>query len=157
MNVITNSILQNLFDIGLEEIIQKIFLFLDSKSLKNAKQTCATWREFIDRRLWNSKSAREKLYSELVFKWKNEDSVKLWEKDLSEYGMYITFVVCDMQVIVCSLRSGNLLTFDVNTCELLYSLDLASSVQSGEIQMDISKTQMIIVCEDSGFIKIFTC
>ena len=59
-----------------------------------------------------------------------------------------------MQVIVCSLRSGNLLTFDVNTCELLYSLDLASSVQSGEIQMDISKTQMIIVCEDSGFIKI---
>ena len=149
-----NSILQNLFDIGLEEIIQKIFLFLDSKSLKNAKQTCATWREFIDRRIWNSKSAREKLYSELVFKWKNEDSVKLWEKDLSDYGMYITFVVCDMQVIVCALRSGNLLTFDVNTCELLYSLDLASSLQSGGIQMDISDTQIIIVCVDSGFIKI---
>ena len=155
MNVNTeNSILQNLFYLDLEEIIQKIFLFLDSKSLKNAKQTCVLWKEFIDRRIWKSKSARGHLYNELIYKWKNEDSVKVWDKDLSEYGMYISFVVCDMQVIVCSLRSGNLLTFDVNTCKLLYSLDLACDLQSGGIQMDVSKTQIIIVCEDSGLVKI---
>ena len=149
-----NSILQNLFYLGLEEIIQKIFLFLDSKSLKNAKQTCALWKEFIERRIWKSKSAKGHLYNELIYKWKNEKSMMVWEKDLSEYGMYITFVVCDMQVIVCSLRSGNLLTFDVNTCKLLHSLDLARDLQSGGIQMDVSKTQIIIVCEDSGLIKI---
>ena len=149
-----NSILQNLFDLGLEEIIQKIFIYLDSKSLKNAKQACALWKEFIDRRIWKSKSARGHLYNELIYKWKNEKSMLLWEKDLSEYGMYISFVVCDMQVIVCSLRSGNLLTFDVNTCKLLYSLDLACDIQSGGIQMDVSTTQIIIVCVDSGLVKI---
>ena len=42
-------VLPRLFSKGLEEILQKIFLYLDPKSLKNSKQTCNQWREFIDR------------------------------------------------------------------------------------------------------------
>ena len=152
----SNSILQNLFDFGLEEILQKIFLNLDPKSLKNAKLTCTTWKEFIDRRIWNSRTARGLLHSELIFRWKNEveEPMKVCERDVSGYGMYITFVVCDLQVILCSLRSGKVLAFDANACEFLYSLDLSSSLTTGGVQMDVSKKHAMIVCENSGLVLI---
>ena len=58
MNSISPNLIQNIFDFGLEEIIQQIFLYLDHldfKSLKNAKLTSTQGREFIGRRLWNSR------------------------------------------------------------------------------------------------------
>ena len=71
-----NVILENLFDIGLEEVIQKIFLYLDPKSLKNCKSSCSKWREFIERRIWKSKSARQQLRCKLNSGWKNEAPVR---------------------------------------------------------------------------------
>ena len=69
-------IIENLFDLGLEEVLQKVFLYLDPKSLKNCKITCSQWREFIDRRLWNSKSAKHQLHHKLDSGWKRETPVR---------------------------------------------------------------------------------
>ena len=170
MNSISPNLIQNLFDFGLEEIIQQIFLYLDSKSLKNAKLTSTQWREFIDRRLWGSKYARGQLYNELILKWKgvkqartrfgnvlgrHDGPVRAYEPEIesSELGE-ITYLVCDMQVIICSSNNGKVITFDANTCELLYSHDIPNSPHSGEIQMDIFKEHLILVCTNRGFINI---
>ena len=85
MNSICPTVIQNLFSFGLEEIIQKIFLNLDPKSLKNAKLTCTQWREFIDRRIWGSKYARGMLFDELILNWKSLSSLSL-ENDLEDEG-----------------------------------------------------------------------
>ena len=69
-------IIENLFDLGLEEVLQKIFLFLDPKSLKNCKSSCSQWREFIERRIWKSKSARQQLHHKLNSGWKHETPVR---------------------------------------------------------------------------------
>ena len=47
-------VVPELFSNELEEILLKIFLFLDPKSLKNSKLTCSQWKKFIDRRIWGS-------------------------------------------------------------------------------------------------------
>ena len=69
-------IIENLFDLGLEEVLQKIFLCLDPKSLKNCKFSCSQWREFIERRIWKSKSARQQLHHKLNSGWKHETPVR---------------------------------------------------------------------------------
>ena len=74
VNVIV--IIENLFDLGLEEVLQKVFLYLDPKSLKNCKITCSQWREFIDRRIWKSKSAKHQLHHKLNSGWKSEEPVR---------------------------------------------------------------------------------
>ena len=180
MNPITPSLIQNLFDFGLEEIIQQIFLYLDSKSLKNAKLTSTQWREFIDRRIWGSKYAKGQLYNELILKWKgvkqartrfgnvlgrHDGPVRAHEPEIKSLELEeLTYVVCDMQVIICSSYNGKVITFDANTCELLYSHDLSKPPPVvgnylllppyGEIQMDISGEHLILVCTNKGFIKI---
>ena len=71
-----NVIIENLFDLGLEEVLQKVFLYLDPKSLKNCKIVCSQWREFIDRRIWKSKSAKHQLHHKLNSGWKLEAPVR---------------------------------------------------------------------------------
>ena len=61
-----SDILQKLFDIELEEVIQKIFLYLDPISLKNSRSTCKKWNEFIDRRIWKSKSGMLEMECKLI-------------------------------------------------------------------------------------------
>ena len=58
-------------------ILQKIFLYLDPKSLKNCKLTCSQWKAFIDTEIWGSISARKVLHSKLLSNWKDEDFVKV--------------------------------------------------------------------------------
>ena len=87
-------IIEELFTLGLEEIVQKIFLYLDPKrcwchtlavccqgifvSLKQCKRSCTLWREFIERRVWGSKSARRELHRKLVNRWRSEEPVR-WD------------------------------------------------------------------------------
>ena len=61
-----------LFSMGLEEIIQNIFLHLDPKSLKNSKLTCTQWKEFIDRRIWRNQKTKKILHARLLSNWKTE-------------------------------------------------------------------------------------
>ena len=130
-----NVILENLFDLGLEEVIQKIFLYLDPKSLKNCKSSCSQWREFIERRIWKSKSARLQLHYKLNSCWKNETpdrSVQCKSSSLlnnefllcrdinKELPDYVHYLVCDPQVIVCGFESGEIMAFQADTVEMLY-------------------------------------
>ena len=62
-----------LFSMGLEKIIQNIFLHLDPKSLKNSKLTCNQWKEFIDQRIWRNQTTKKILYARLLSNWKDED------------------------------------------------------------------------------------
>merc|ERR1712198_492091 len=89
--------IKKLFDKNLDEIIQKIFLFLDPKSLKNSRSTCIQWKEFIDRRIWKSKTGMEELNRKLIFQWKSEKPEKCG------YLMFpsrVDFFVCDNQRVV---------------------------------------------------------
>ena len=64
------NIITQLFDMELEEILQKIFLFLEPKSLKNAKSTCSLWCDFVKRRIWHSKFGLAQLNTKLSSQWK---------------------------------------------------------------------------------------
>ena len=94
----TCHIIENLFIFELEEILLKIFLFLDPKSLKNSKGTCTKWREFIDRRIWKSKSGL--LDRKLFYQWKTEKPEKCQYKIIPDY---VHFLLCDQTVsVICS-------------------------------------------------------
>ena len=47
-------------------------------SLKQCKSSCSVWREFIERRVWGSKSARRELHRKLVNRWRSEEPVR-WD------------------------------------------------------------------------------
>ena len=86
-------IIENLFDLGLEEVLQKIFLCLDPKSLKNCKSSCSQWGEFIERRIWKSKSARQQLHHKLNYGWKHETPVRQVQRKSSSliFNRYLSF------------------------------------------------------------------
>ena len=88
----TCFILQELFARELEHIIETIFLFLDPKSLKNSKSTCIQWKEFIDRRIWKSKTGKEELNRKLIFQWKSEKPEKwvIIKLKVHDYQKYLT-------------------------------------------------------------------
>ena len=115
-----------LFSMGLEEIIQNIFLHLDPKSLKNSKLTCTQWKEFIDRRIWRSPAAKKILHARLLSNWKDEDEsgVKISKFKLEDY---VASLNCDGQVItvVYGCENRTLRVFSSSTHNLLYSLDLS--------------------------------
>ena len=99
-----NMNMQELFDRELELILKKIFLFLDPKSLKNSKLTCSQWRDFIDKNIWKSESAsvKNQLHHKLISGWKWEEPVRITNK---EFPTEVDRLVCDSEVIVCSLWS----------------------------------------------------
>ena len=83
-------------------LLQKIFLYLDPRSLKNCKLTCSQWNDFIDREIWKSISAKKVLCSKLLSNWKNDEfptvrKVSLEHRVCSDEG---TEVACDVNVMV---------------------------------------------------------
>jgi len=144
-------IIENLFDLGLEEVLQKVFLYLDPKSLKNCKSTCSQWREFIHRRIWNSKSAKHQLHHKLNSGWKREAPVRMINKELHEYVHYL---VCDSEVIVCGLEGGPIMAFQADTVEQLYYLPVQQEgpFVSGDVQMDVFGDHLMTVSD--GIVKI---
>ena len=146
-----NLIMGNLFDLGLEELLQKIFLFLDPKSLKNSKSTCSQWREFIDRRIWKSKVARHQLHHKLISGWKSETPVRMINKELP---YQVVSLACDSKVIVCGMENGAIMAFHADTVEQLYSVPCDEELKTfGNIQLDIFGDHLITVVD--GFVKIF--
>ena len=75
-------------------LLQKIFLYLDPKSLKNCKLTCSKWKEFIDREIWKSISAKKVLYRRLM---SNVNKINLEHRVLYIEG---TGFACDENVMV---------------------------------------------------------
>ena len=116
------NVVPELFSKELEEILQKIFLFLDPKSLKNSKLTCSRWREFIDTRIWRSPSARNVLHGRLSANWKNGDQVKVSKVRLD---FYPSIAVCDDAVMVFGDEdTGRCRVLNSSIHELLYDTTL---------------------------------
>ena len=117
------TIIQKLFAKGLEEVIQMIFLHLDPKSLKNSKLTCSQWKEFIDRRIWKSPSAKSVLQEKLLLNWKTKhfDEVPIQGKADS----YIDRMYCDNEVIVLRIgkRKEKFVVICASTLKKLYSFE----------------------------------
>ena len=115
-------VVPELFSNELEEILLKIFLFLDPKSLKNSKLACSQWRKFIDRRIWASPTAMKVLHRRLISNWMNEDQVKVSKIILN---FYPTIAVCDDAVMVFGDHQSGRCSASVSsssTQELLYDL-----------------------------------
>ena len=70
-------------------LLQKIFLYLDPKSLKTCKLTGSQWKEFIDREIWKSISAKKVLYRRLMSNWKDENFVTVNKINLEHRVLYI--------------------------------------------------------------------
>jgi len=141
---ITCFILQELFARDLEEIIQKIFLFLDPKSLKNSKRTCIEWKEFIDRRIWKSKTGMEELNRKLIFQWKSEKPEKCG------YLMFpsrVDFFVCDNQRVVVCFQNRTVVGYDSETLDVLYTFDEFQDkyIQYITVQLDMNENHLLII------------
>ena len=116
------NVVPELFSKELEEILQKIFLFLDPKSLKNSKLTCSWWREFINTRISRSPSARNVLHGRLSANWKNGDQVKVSKVRLD---FYPSIAVCDDAVMVFGDEdTGRCRVLNSSIHELLYDTTL---------------------------------
>ena len=143
----TCFILQELFARELEHIIETIFLFLDPKSLKNSKSTCIQWKEFIDRRIWKSKTGKEELNRKLIFQWKSEKPEKVGYLMLPDY---VHIVVCDNQRFVAGLRNGTVVGYDSETLDVLYTLDEFQDLDKDlvfELQLDMNEDHLLILFE----------
>ena len=115
---IDEFVLQKLFEReqAYTTILQKIFLYLDPKSLKNCKLTCSQWKVFIDKEIWGSFSARNVLDSKLMSNWKDEDFVEVSRINLSDKAGKFT---CDKDVMVFCGDDG--LDVDVDGWSIVYS------------------------------------
>ena len=110
-------------ELAFTPILQKIFLYLDPKSLKNSKLTCSQWREFIDKRIWGSLKAKKDLHNRLISNWKNEDHVKISKIKL-DYRVQ-DLVGDDEVMLFCEENEHEVLcrfsVYSLSTHEELYS------------------------------------
>jgi len=137
----TCFILQELFALELEEIIQKIFLFLDPISIKNSRSTCIEWKEFIDRRIWKSKSGKSEMNRKLISQWKNEKPEKCQYLMLPDY---VHFLVCDKERVVAALENGTVVGYDAETLDVLYTFDQLQDQNFG-VQLDMNEEHLLIM------------
>ena len=99
-------------------ILQKIFLYLDPKSLKNSKLTCSQWKVFIEKEIWKSVSGKKVLQDKLMSNWKDEDFVKVSNINLS-FG--VTCAECDKDVMVFCMDDGLVSVYNSSTQDCLYT------------------------------------
>jgi len=112
--------MSKLFDSDLDEIIQKIFLYLDPMSLKNCNLVCEEWNQYIHERLWNSQPARKILYNKLIHQWKYGEPLKTEYTYPREYG--VNYLAADDEIIVCGHSMGTAWVFDIHTSDLKFEL-----------------------------------
>ena len=67
----------DLFQKNCTEILQKIFLYLDPRSLHKSRQVCQQWNDFILSSVWGSKSGFNSLQRRLHYNWLNSDPERL--------------------------------------------------------------------------------
>lgn len=148
------DIMNRLFDLDLDELIQNIFLNLDPLSLKSCKCVSSEWFHFIQNRLWNSKPAKKQLHNRLINQWKfSEPFLTEYEQEM----MGVNFLVCDDDIIVCGYTWGQARVHDVDTGELRYQLQCDShSLGDDEygVQLDLGRT-VIGSVTDNGFVSIW--
>ena len=137
-------------------LLQKIFLYLDPKSLKNCKLTCSKWKEFIDREIWKSISAKKVLYRRLMSNWKDENFVTVNKINLEHRLLYIkgTGFACDENVMVFG-GATEASVYRSLTLEKLYSVTLPAIyfTHIGDDFIAFISEQVIIIQKYTGQIE----
>ena len=83
------DIISSLFLFDLDEALQKIFLYLDPKSLKSSRQVNKQWNDFIMRRIWGSPIGKIKLKEKIFVNFFNQDpgqEIIYVDEKVSKYG-----------------------------------------------------------------------
>ena len=137
-----SDIFEKLFTWELEEILQKIFLFLDPKSLKNSRSTCNKWKEFIDRRIWKSPSGMLELNRMLISQWKNDKPEMCRSIQLRDL---VDSLVCDEKIIAVALCDGEVVAYDSETLDVLYTFPVKGKPQK-RIHLDMNEDHLLIIC-----------
>ena len=139
----TCEIFNQLFSHDLDEILQRIFLFLSPSDLKVCRSVCWQWSVFIKTRLWESKPARQQLRARLVRQWREEEPIT----QLYEYDMWgVNYLVCDEEIIVCGYRRPEASVYDISTGCLKYQLECndptksTNSRQYDGVQLSLGRT-----------------
>ena len=142
----TCDIMNKLFEMDFDEIIQKIFLNLDPLSLKNSKCVCSEWRQFIQQRLWNNRTARKHLQKRLIYQWKFSEPI-VTKYDYVMRG--VNSFACDDDLIVCGYSRGLARVYDVATGELKFELQCNAQPIIGHdgVQLDLGKNVIGTVTE----------
>ena len=151
-----NEIMNKLFQSDLDEIIQKIFLNMDPMSLKSCTLACKEWNQFIQQRLWKSKSARKILFNRLIHQWKYCEPLRT---DYTYKADDVNYLVADDEIIVCGYsRRGVARVFDIHTGDLIYELQCKESLRGNElfvgVQLDLG-TNLIASVTHSGVVSIW--
>jgi len=144
------SIIRELFARELEEILLNIFLNLDPVSLKNCRLTCSQWNEFIQRRVWSSKTSRSYLRHRLSGRWKSEEPSSRLIRLKCDSS--VSYMVCDESLVILALDIGNVLAFDAHLGELKYEVTDCS--RSHGTQVDIGPSKVVAV-SGNGLVTIF--
>jgi len=149
------DIMKRLFEMDLDEILQKIFLNLDPLSLKNCKCVNKDWYYFIQTRLWECKPARDYLHDKLINQWKYGDPAVA----VHDQGV-VNYLVCDDEMVVCGYTTGQARAYNVYTGELIFQLQCNNStpeeeyINIDEVQLDIGRNVISSVTE-SGWVSVF--
>jgi len=145
-------IITELFARELEEILLKIFLYLDPRSLKNSRLTCSQWNEFLLRRIWNSSRSRSHLRQRLFRNWKSEEPSRPVYRKVER----VHYIVCSEELIILSLEDrGDVLAFSAHSADLLYSVtSCKKNIFDVGIQLDIGPNHVLAV-SGAGLVTIF--
>ena len=147
------NIINTLFELDLDEVIQKVFLSLDPIDLKNCKCVCSQWSQFIRNRLWNSRPAKKRLRNRLINQWKFSEPVSNYH----DHGIKaVNFVVCDDDIIVCGYCRGQARAYDISSGDLKFELecnDQPVRIYDG-VQLDLGKT-VIGAITDTGTVSLW--
>lgn len=154
------DLMSELFYRDLDQPLQRIFLALDSVSLKTSRQVCKDWGIFIKRRIWGSNPGSfpyRTLRSKLEHHWRHATpdvrTVSLLETGGDDpyppFSSHVHCVSCDDYVVICGMKNAEARVFDIQTLELVTVLDcsIEDLGEHGEVQQDIGKEVVCTVTE----------
>jgi len=164
----------------LDEIIQKVFLNLDPKSLHVSRQVCGQWNKYIKGRVWGSPFGRNQLLKKLKFQWQNgtpreqllrsqleyenkeTELIQISEEGENDYKDKPFYVAGDDEILVCGFYDGKAKVYNLNQSSLepppiLAVLD-CSKVEAehnyNPVQLDVGK-DIIVTVDVVGMVTIW--
>ena len=96
--------ISDLFQKNCTEILQKIFLYLDPRSLHSSRQVCQQWNIFILSSVWGSRSGFNSLQRRLHYNWLNKEPELL--NVAATEGVYGLRALTDNCLVVSDVDGG---------------------------------------------------
>ena len=116
LQVIYKDVISRLLDCQLDELLTKVFLYLDPGSLHQAKLVCVAWCIFIQDNIWERDSIRKKLQSHHLTRWKRADhDDREWVVRCMKEEVVVS-LACDEWVLLAGLNNGLAKVYSIETC-----------------------------------------